>query len=159
MKHSKKVIMVVTLVFLMGIISCASKIGDNLIDKGEVVKTQKWVDDDTFRIIGIGAPMSGETSKLVRKATAKEAAILHAQMKIVEKFFGTKIESAVGMKNFRISGIAAAKSVEGAIKGGSVHKAIFDPKNQEAVIIYEVKVKGLKNKLTEIRAHLKKNNS
>jgi len=114
--------------------------------EGKSYKTEGWIDDNTFRTIGMGAPAKDETDPFVRKAMSKEAATIDAQVKIIEKFTGAKVQGAAGVKNFRLTGFAAAKEIEGAIKGGSVYKVKWD-EGQNCEVVYEVKAKGLKKKV------------
>jgi hypothetical protein len=144
--------LVLSLIFLCGIAfslsSCKSdKIGGNIIKDGEKAKTEGWIDEDTFRMAGMGASPIEENDPFVRKAMSKEAATIDAQVKIIEKFTGAKVQGAAGVKNFRLSGFAAAKEIEGAIKGGSVYNVEWDKETQDCVVIYEVKAKGLQKKV------------
>ena len=126
--------------------SCGgSKIGGMV--EGETFKNEGWLNDDTYRIAASGVPNSRLTNKIQRRESAKRAAILNAQYQVLEKFKGSKIEGAAGMSDFESSGIAIAQEVSGMVKGGSVVTATYDDQDN-CEIIYEVKAKGLKKKVS-----------
>lgn len=125
--------------------SCAGKIGGTV--KGDSFTTEGWLDDNTYRLAAVGVPNSKLKNKVQRRASAKRAAILNAQYQVLEKFKGSKIEGAAGMSDFESTGIAIAQEVSGVVKGGSVRKVTFD-EDDNAEIIYEVKAKGLKKKVS-----------
>lgn len=114
---------------------------------GKSFTTEGWIDDDTFRLASMGTPTKTLTNKVARKESAKRAAILNAQYQVLEKFKGSKIEGAAGMKDFETTGIAIAQEVQGVVKGGSVRKTTYDAEDN-CEIIYEVKATGLKKKVS-----------
>ncbi len=122
-----------------------SKIGGTV--KGETFKTEGWIGNDTFRIAAAGAAKRTLTNKIARRESAKRAAILNAQYQILEKFKGAKLEGATGMSDFEMTGMAVAQEVQGVVKGGSVYKVTYDAEDN-CEIIYEVKAKGLKQKVS-----------
>lgn len=141
-------ILIAALAVILPACGGGKSLGKNIHDGDtQTSKTEGWMDENTFRMVGMGAPMKDETDKFVRKATAKEAATIDAQVKIIEKFTGAKVQGAAGVKNFRLTGFAAAKEIEGAIKGGSVFEVTWDKETQDCTVIYEVKAKGLKKKV------------
>ncbi len=142
-----KKLFVMTLLLTIGLAftSCAGGgLGGTI--KGESFKSEGWVDDNTFRVIGTGAPKDGLTNKVQRKGTAKEAAIIVAQKAMVEKFVGARIDAAAGMADYKSTGIAVAKEFSGTIKGGSVVKETYD-EEENCEVVYELKAKGLKKKV------------
>jgi len=125
--------------------SCGGKkIGGTV--EGDKIKTEKWVDKDTYQIAAAGVPNSKLTNKVQRRESAKRAAILNAQYQVLEKFKGSSIEGAAGMSDFESTGIAIAQEVQGFVKGGSVVQATYDDEDN-CEIIYEVKAKDLKKKV------------
>ncbi len=144
-----KKLVVLSLLLSVGIVfsltSCTGKIGGTV--KGETITTEGWIDNDTFRLQAMGVPNSKLKNIVQRKASSKRAAILNAQYQVLEKFKGSKIEGAAGMSDFESTGIAIAQEVSGIVKGGSVKKITWD-EQQNAEIIYEVKAKGLKKKVS-----------
>ena len=115
--------------------------------KGKTYTTEGWVDDDTFRVAAAGAPKRDLTNKVQRRESAKSAATINAQAQVLEKFKGARIEGAAGMSDFESSGVAFVKEVEGVIQGGSVKNVTYD-EDDNAEVIYEVKAKGLKGKVS-----------
>lgn len=126
--------------------SCGGgKVGGQV--KGETIKTEGWVDEDTFIIAAAGVAKKSLTNQVQRRESSKRAAILNAQYQVLEKFKGSKIEGAAGMSDFEMTGIAIAQEVQGTVKGGSVKKVTYDAEDN-AEVIYEVKAKGLKKKVS-----------
>jgi len=125
--------------------SCGSRIGGTV--EGDSYTTEGWINENTYRLAAVGVPNRKLTNIVARKASAKRAAILNAQYQVLEKFKGSKIEGAAGMSDFENTGIAIAQEVNGIVKGGSVKKVTYD-KDQNCEIIYEVKAKGLKKKVS-----------
>ena len=143
-----KKLFLMTLVLAMGLVftSCGGGgIGGTV--KGEKFTNEKWVDDNTFQLAASGVANSKLKNKVQRRESAKRAAILNAQYQVLEKFKGSKIEGAAGMSDFESTGIAIAQEIQGVVKGGSVKSATFDEEDN-CEIIYEVKAKGLKKKVS-----------
>ncbi len=143
-----KKLFVMSLVLVMGLVfaSCGGgTIGGQV--QGEKFKTEGWIDDNTYRLAAAGVPNSKLKNKVQRRESAKRAAILNAQYQVLEKFKGSKIEGAAGMSDFENTGIAIAQEVSGVVKGGSVASATYDEEDN-CEIIYEVKAKGLKKKVS-----------
>ena len=145
----KKICMLVFVgVLAFALSGCSSnKIGGKIIKDVESAKTEGWIDDDTYHVAGMGTAPEDETDEFVRKAMAKEAATIDAQVKVIEKFVGAQVKGAAGVKNFRLSGFAAAKEIEGAIKGASIYNVEWDKSTQDCVVVLEVKAKNLKKKV------------
>jgi len=146
-----KKLFLVGLAISLGIVfaftSCGggNKIGGTV--KGKTYKTEGWIDEDTYRIAAAGVPNSKLSNRVQRQESAKRAAILNAQYQVLEKFKGSTIEGASGMSDFESTGIAIAQEVGGVVKGGSVVSATYDDE-ENCEIIYEVKAKGLKKKVS-----------
>ncbi len=49
---------------------------------GETFETEKWVDDDTFRVVALGMPSPGLGDPVARKEHARRAALLNAQLRM-----------------------------------------------------------------------------
>lgn len=144
-------IIYISLVFFVGltIVSCSKKVGGGLIKNPDRAVMEGWIDDNTFIMAGMGAAPAEETDPFVRKAMAKEAAIIDAQVKIIEKFVGAKVKGAAGVNNFRLTGFAAAKEIEGAIKGASIYedRVEWDRETQDCVAVVKVEARRLKKKV------------
>jgi hypothetical protein len=146
----KKILIFALVLFagsLIALSSCSStgKIGGTV--EGDTYKTEGWVDDDTFRIAASCAAMKTLENVVQRKESAKRCATLNAEYQIIEKFVGSKIEGAAGMKNFELTGMAVSQELKAVVKGGSVRNVTYDAE-QNAEVIYEVKAKGLKQKVS-----------
>ena len=145
-----KKLLLVSLIFSIGLVftftSCGGKkIGGTV--EGQTYKTEGWVNDDTYRISAAGVAKQSLKNKVARRESARRAAILNAQYQVLEKFKGSRIEGAAGMADFEMTGIAIAQEIQGTVKGGSVTSVTYDEEDN-AEIIYEVKAKGLKKKVT-----------
>ncbi|MCP4138296.1 MAG: hypothetical protein GY754_45460 [bacterium] len=113
------------------------------VESGEEMRTEGWIDGDTYRLSSSSAPPKRFTDIARRKESAKRVAILNAQYQILEKFKGSRIEGAAGMSDFDMGGMAQAQEVMGYVKGGKVIKETYD-KEQNCEILYEVKAPKLK---------------
>ena len=144
-----KKLIVLALVITVGFATtfCGSKVGTSM--KGKSYRTGAWMDDNTFRIASRGAYPKNEDNPIVKEESAIRAAMLNAQYQILEKFAGSKFQGAAGMKNFRMSGIAAAQEVAGSISGGNQVSYKCDMNGCE--VIYEVSSPGLKKKVGKIQ--------
>ncbi|MCP4138303.1 MAG: hypothetical protein GY754_45495 [bacterium] len=112
------------------------------------MKTEGWVDEDTFRVTALGVPKQGLTNIYQRKGTAKEAALIMAQKRILEKFQGVQMEWMAGAGSMGDDGssMSVYKEFGGMVKGGTIVKETYD-KEQNCEIIYEVKARGLKKRV------------
>ncbi len=145
----KKLVVLSALVLAFAVvISCGPKSPGGSV-KGKSYKVGVWVDDDTFRMVGMGIPMEGSTNVVQRKRTAQEAAELDAQYRILQKFLGAKVVGASGMKNFQHTGTAVAKEAAGHIRGGNTFSVTWDDQ-QNCEVVYEVKSPGLKKRVKSV---------
>ena len=130
------------------LVSCKSG-GKSIVQK-DVWQTEGWVDEDTYRIYASGMPKEGLTNKIQRKGTSRESAILLAQKNIIEKFKPIRSEACA---DYSSGNYALSKELVGVIKGGTIIAERFDVE-ENCEIIYEVKSKGLKNKIQEYSGRL-----
>ena len=140
----KIVLSAVAVLFAASIVGCSPKEGGQV--KGESFKSEGWVDDNTFRVISTGVPKAGLVNKIQRRGTAKEAAIVMAEKRIIEKFVGARIEGAAGAADYASTGVAVSKQFEGVVKGGTIVKETYD-EDDNCEIIYQVEKKGLKKEV------------
>ncbi|MCP4131035.1 MAG: hypothetical protein GY754_08655 [bacterium] len=139
------VIMLLTSVFLAGPV-CRSTDNRDQVNRAETL-TDGWVDEDTYRASSIGMPRRGLQNLHQQRESAKEAAILNAQKRILERFTSAPLEGAGAMSDVWGSyGLAVAKEFGGFVKGGSVIREKYD-KEQNCEIVYEVKMKGLRKRV------------
>ena len=139
-----KRLLTLALILAVGIafIACGSgSMGGQV--KGDSFITEGWVTPDIFRVTSTGVPKPGLTNKIQRQGTAKEAAQIMAEKRIIEKFVGARLEGAAGAADYASTGIAVAKEFGGVVKGGTIVKATYD-KDDNCEIVYQVERKGLK---------------
>ena len=136
--------LVLVLTFSAAYISCGGGMGGEV--KGQSFKTEGWVDENTFRVTATGVPKPGLTNKIQRRGTAKEAALIMAQKRIVEKFVGARLEGAAGAADYASTGIAVAKEFGGMVKGGSIIRSTYD-KDDNCEIVYQIENRGLKKRV------------
>jgi hypothetical protein len=138
----KKILMLVLVVAVAGSFSaCTKSMGGEVT--GDTFITEGWVTPDIFRVTSTGVPKPGLTNKIQRRGTAKEAALIMAQKRIIEKFVGARLEGAAGAADYASTGIAVAKEFGGLVKGGTIVKATYD-KDDNCEIVYQIESKGLK---------------
>src|SRR4030042_1927825 len=138
-------------------VSCSGWMRGGAAD-GETMSTVGWIDDDTYRISAEGDPGQSLEDIGERKERAKRAAVMNAQYYITEKFKNSKIDGRSGMENFEMTGLTVARELKAIIKRGSVYKVNWDDA-QNCEIIYEVKAKDLKKKVSGADWKLDKNST
>ncbi|MCP4138295.1 MAG: hypothetical protein GY754_45455 [bacterium] len=141
------VIMLLSSVLIVGPLSTTACRSEQ-VKSGEVMVTDGWVDDDTFRWTAAGMPKRGLTDIAERKATAKRVAILNSQYTILEKFKGARIEGAGGMATFYEEDYTRGREIIQTVKKGKVVKETYD-KEQNCEVVFEVKSPKLKKKIFE----------
>jgi len=122
----------------------SSKMGGQV--KGDSYISEGWVTPDIFRVTATGAPKPGLKDRVMRRGTAKEAAIAMAEKRIVEKFKGARLEGAAGAADYASTGVAVAKEFEGLVKGGTIVKETYDEEDH-CEIVYQIEKKGLKKEV------------
>ena len=130
-------ILTVTVAF----VACGAQRGGMV--KGESFISEGWVSADIFRVTATGVPKPGLKNKIQRRGTAKEAALIMAQKRIIEKFVGARLEGAAGAADYASTGIAVAKEFGGLVKGGTIVKETYD-EDDNCEIVYQIEKKGLK---------------
>jgi hypothetical protein len=142
----KRIMIAVFAVVFAGslMVACGAKEGGQV--KGESFKSEGWVDANTFRVISTGVPKAGLVNKIQRRGTAKEAAIIMAEKRIIEKFVGARLEGASGAADYASTGVAVAKEFSGDVKGGTLVKETYDD-DDNCEIVYQVEKKGLKKEV------------
>jgi hypothetical protein len=116
-------------------------IGSSLNAKATI--SEGWVDENTFRIVALGAPKELLKSKVKRRITSKEAAVIMAQKIIVERFKGSTISGETTTSDGETINMLSKKSFIGVVRGGYVVQESFDEEDN-CEIIYEIQSKGLK---------------
>ena len=115
--------------------------------EGDTYKTEGWLNNDTYQIVTIGVAKKTLTNKWARRASSKRAAILNAHYQVIEKFKGSTIEGAAGMKDFEMTGIAVAQQLKATVKTGTVKRVTWND-NDDCEILYVIRQKGLKKQVS-----------
>lgn len=134
----------IAVVTAVAFFACAP--GKSQIKDGESFISEGWVDDNTFRVTAVGVPKEGLTNKYQRRGTAKEAALIMAQKRVIEKFVGARVEGAAGAADMASTGIAVRKEFAGFVRGGTIVKETYD-EDQNCEVVYQVEKKGLKKEV------------
>lgn len=134
--------LVLTLFIATVFSSCGPK-GQGGMVKGEEFKSEGWVTPDIFRVTATGVSKPGLTNKIQRRGTAKEAALIMGQKRILEKFVGARLEGAAGSADYASTGIAIAKEFGGIVKGGTIVQETYDEEDN-CELIYQIEKKGLR---------------
>jgi hypothetical protein len=124
--------------------ACGSSMGGEV--KGESFITEGWVSPDIFRVTATGVPKEGLTNKVQRRGTAKEAAEIMAQKRIIEKFVGSRLEGAAGASDYASTGIAVQKEFGGLVRGGTIVKSTYDD-DDNCELVYQVEKKNLRKEV------------
>ena len=140
----------------LGITVNLSSADMTLFQKWNSIKTvspgdlkEGWADDDAYIITGFGKPGPHAKTEREREALACEAALLTAQVAMIEKLADAGIANVKGsvtvihQKEFMI------KEIRGFIKGGTVIGHLYDGAKQVCYISYEMREKGLKKKVSD----------
>lgn len=122
--------------------ACGSKSMGGEVE-GESFVTEGWVSPDIFRVTATGVPKEGLKNKVQRRGTAKEAALIMGQKRIIEKFVGARMEGAAGAADYASTGIAVSKEFSGLVKGGTIVKSTYDD-DDNCELVYQIEKKGLR---------------
>jgi hypothetical protein len=108
--------------------------------------TEGWIDDNTYRVVQVGEPDAKLQTSEKRRESARQAAIMKAQRRIVEAF--TKLYAAKdaddGQRGARWNDVTSPVRISAA--GGVVVSAVYDD-NDYCEILYELKRKNLRKKV------------
>ncbi|MCP4132190.1 MAG: hypothetical protein GY754_14560 [bacterium] len=103
-------------------------------------KTLGWINADTYRGVGKATPAPNAQGKSERRMSSKEAALLDAQYRIIEKFIGSRL-TATG--NLHSNKTSKKEKFFKIVKAGKIIKATYDNEDN-CEIIYEIEAKGLR---------------
>jgi len=129
---------------LIGAFASSCETSDSMI-KGKKYKTEGWVDDNTFRVTALGAPAADAKGMVKRKTQAREAALIMAQKRVLEKMIGAELKGASAVKDGESVGVVVTKEFQGMVKGGSILEETFD-EDDNCEVVYEITGRGLKKK-------------
>ncbi len=139
---SKKVLLAVLFLVSILVVSCSST--------GVTVKNPEgWIDDNTFRVVGMGVAPNSSKDSFQRKLLSKEAALLDAKDKVVSKIVGSYIESVSKSERGVIVQSTIEERVAGRLRGGSVIQTEWDGE-ENCILTYEVSSNNLRGQLDEL---------
>ena len=119
-------------------ISCTTGVSRN--------RPEGWINDDTFRVMGMGSPSRDVDDKFRRELVSKQAAELDAKNKIAAKIVGSYIESLSSTEKGMIDEYVIQERVAGRIRGTSVVETKWDSQ-QNCTVVMELYSKGLKRQM------------
>ena len=119
-------------------ISCGTGVSRN--------RPEGWINDDTFRVMGMGSPSRDVDDKFRRELVSKQAAELDAKNKIAAKIVGSYIESLSSTEKGMIDEYVIQERVAGRIRGTSVVETKWDSQ-QNCTVVMELYSKDLKKQM------------
>ena len=137
----KTLIGIFSSVLLISILSCGTGVSKS--------SPEGWINDDTFRVMGMGIPSDDETDKFRREVEAKQAAELDGKNKVVAKIVGSYIESLSSTEKGMIDEYVIQERVAGRVRGLSVVESKWDSK-QNCTVVMELYSKGLKSQMDSL---------
>ncbi|MEI0477629.1 hypothetical protein [Brachyspira pulli] len=137
MKKLSIILIVITIIIL----SCSKGVSRN--------KPEGWVNDNTFRVLGLGSPSDDTRDKFRREVEAKQAAELDGKNKIVAKIVGSYIESLSSTEKGMIDEYTIQERVAGRVRGLSVIESKWDS-SQNCTVVMELYGKNLKQRIDEL---------
>ena len=138
---SKKLLLVLLSIILVVSISCGTGVSAK--------NPEGWIDDDTFRVVGMGIPPNDSKDSFERRIQSKEAALLDAKDKVVSKIVGSYIKSLSKSEKNLITEKTVEERVAGRLRGGSVVEVDWDGKDN-CVLTYEVASNNLKGQMDKL---------
>ena len=150
----KKISLLAVLSVLLFAANCSStkglqdtSLGDKVTDSVDSME-DGFIGEDKLIVKGDGsspAQAAGLTN-LQKEATAKEAARMDAQRKVIEVCRGANVQAAATVDNFALAGSAVGKDLAGRMKGAKVKKSTCgkDGDRMSCKVLMEVEKKGLK---------------
>ena len=132
---------VISISLLLIAVSCGTGVSRN--------QPEGWINDDTFRVMGMGSPSDDIDDKFRREVAAKQAAELDAKNKIAAKIVGSYIESLSSTEKGMIDEYVIQERVAGRIRGTSVIESKWDSK-QNCTIVMELYSKNLKKQMDNL---------
>ena len=128
-------------VLLVSILSCGTGVSKS--------SPEGWINDNTFRVMGMGIPSDDETDKFRREVESKQAAELDGKNKVVAKIVGSYIESLSSTEKGMIDEYVIQERVAGRVRGLSVVESKWDSK-QNCTVVMELYSKGLKSQMDSL---------
>ncbi len=114
-----------------------------------------WVDDNTYRITGIGYPGKNANEASFR-LQACEAARIDATSKLLMKFAEAGIKSVKGKVSEEVIRNAVHREFSGIVKGMKVADTIYNDGKKMCQVIVELYEEDMRNKIEKMaRGHVK----
>ncbi len=114
-------------------------------------RPEGWIDDDTFRVVGMGIPPENARDQFERRVLSKEAALLDAKDKVVSKVVGSYVQSLSTSEKNLISEKTIEERVAGRLRGGSIIEVDWDG-SDNAILTYEISGKNLRDRIDRLFA-------
>lgn len=152
---NKKVLLVSVLAAAMVLgFSCkSSSVGDSQIkaDDSQTIISEKWVDDNTLIVKGLGGANPDARGFVRIKTQACEAAELAASSRFVKIMVGQVVAGASGSDSGESTGVAVTSEWDGIIKGGVKLRENFSMEMKACEVFVKYQHQGLK-KMAEVNA-------
>ncbi|WP_300366454.1 hypothetical protein [Brachyspira sp.] len=132
---------IIITISLLFIVSCGSGVSKN--------RPEGWINNDTFRVMGMGSPSNDVNDKFRREVISRQAAELDAKNKIAAKIVGSYIESLSSTEKGMIDEYIIQERVAGRIRGTSIIETKWDSK-QNCTIVMELYSKNLKKQMDSL---------
>ncbi|MBI4976179.1 MAG: hypothetical protein HZC28_01785 [Spirochaetes bacterium] len=145
MKKVSVVMLAALMAATLGLVSCGG------LSAG---KSEGWLDNDTFRVMGLGVVPKNVENVMQKKIMSKEAALIDAKEKMVSKIVGSYIESTGATENGELIGKVVKEKAAGSLRGVSIIDTKWDAE-YNCEIVAELKSENLKKFMDDlIKAYL-----
>lgn len=108
-----------------------------------------WLDDDTYRVTGIGAPGKKALTREDRRNSSRKSAVMHARYVIIQDISSIRYElisRGISGEIHYTDENPPARVLGDVIRGGSILDEKFDD-GDNCVIQYAIHEKGLRKKI------------
>ena len=108
-----------------------------------------WLDDNTYRVTGIGSPGKNALTREERRSTARKGAVMHAAYVIVQDINSIRYElisRGIPGEIHYTDENPPAKALGDIIRGGSILDEKFDD-GDNCVVQYAIHERGLRKKI------------
>ncbi len=123
-------------------------------DDSQTIITERWVDDNTLIVKGLGGANPDAKGFVRIKTQACEAAELAASSRFVKIMVGQVVAGASGSESGESTGVAVTSEWDGVMKGGVKLKENFSMEMKACEVFVKYQNPGLK-KMAEVNASKK----
>lgn len=145
-KMKKTILLGICCILTLSLFGCGGKKMGGAI-KGKDIKTEGWIDEDTFQVIAWGEAAPDVVGEARWRNQAKEGAQMMAEKRIIEKFKGYVLEASGYTEEGANVMVIVTKDVQGVAKGGEIVNLTFDEENRACEIVYRVQGRNLKKRV------------